>query len=134
MAEHLSDVRGWLTKADHHRRVVRLLADYSPDMTDMVCAHAQQWAEAALKAVLVHHQIYFPRTHSVAALVSLCQAFLRELEVTPADAALLDQFGEQALEPADRHELTLAQAGASVAAAERVWHVAMGQVPPATHP
>ena len=53
-------------------------------MTEMLCFHAQQAAEKALKAVLVHlgHQV--PYTHDLAQLVTRLQA---DLEVPPAVTA-----------------------------------------------
>lgn len=38
---------------------------------EQLCFHAQQAAEKALKAVLVHRGVEFPRTHSIAALLDL---------------------------------------------------------------
>jgi HEPN domain-containing protein len=37
----------------------------------MLCFHAQQAAEKAVKAVLIHHGVEFPRTHSIARLMDL---------------------------------------------------------------
>ena len=36
-----------------------------------LCCHAQQAAEKALKAVLIHREIEFPRTHAIAALLDM---------------------------------------------------------------
>jgi HEPN domain-containing protein len=38
---------------------------------ETLCFHAQQAVERAIKAVLVHHGVGFPRTHSIERLIDL---------------------------------------------------------------
>lgn len=67
-------------------RVARADLDIAtePDVTDpfalgLRCYHAQQAAEKALKAVLVHHDAEVPRTHILADLLAL----LHDVETVP---------------------------------------------------
>lgn len=46
----------------------RALADV---LYEDLCFHAQQAAEKAIKAVLVHRQVAFPRTHAIVDLLTL---------------------------------------------------------------
>ena len=62
----------WLSRA----RSDLVLAQMTEDqrlLPEILAFHAQQAAEKALKALLVHHQVEFPRTHVIALLVNLCE-------------------------------------------------------------
>ncbi|MDY7030811.1 MAG: HEPN domain-containing protein, partial [Thermodesulfobacteriota bacterium] len=57
---------------------------FAEPITDTVCFHCQQTVEKYLKAFLVYHQIYFPKTHRIMDLLELCatkdSSFKVELE------------------------------------------------------
>ncbi|MEO7913151.1 MAG: HEPN domain-containing protein, partial [Roseiflexaceae bacterium] len=64
-------VAQWLGRA----RSYLILAGMTEDerlLPEILAFHAQQAAEKALKALLVHHQVEFPRTHVIALLINLC--------------------------------------------------------------
>src|SRR5215210_9139023 len=62
----------WIEKAegDFHTAAREAVAKDSPN-PDAVCFHAQQCAEKYLKALLVEHSIYFPKTHDLLVLLEL---------------------------------------------------------------
>ena len=65
------DAHEWLRRA--RSNFARSAADPAhPDiLLEDLCFDAQQAAEKAIKAVLVHRRIRFPRTHAIADLLSL---------------------------------------------------------------
>ncbi len=63
--------RGWLDKADDDLRVAGLILSGEIGVEWAACFHAQQAAEKALKGLLVHLSIDFPKSHSLERLVAL---------------------------------------------------------------
>ncbi len=102
---------------------VATLTDDERIAPEIVAFHAQQAAEKVLKALLVQRQIDFPRTHSIGALLALCEeaGFVGAREL--ADAGSLTRYavasrypGEE--EPVSRQE---AKEAATLAAQVFVW-------------
>jgi HEPN domain-containing protein len=84
-----TDPREWLRRAVSN--LVRARADRpSPDVLyDDLCFDAQQAAEKAIKAVLVHRSIDFPKTHDIGRLLTLAtQAGVPATDDLQAAAAL----------------------------------------------
>jgi len=115
-------VAEWLRWA-HADMTVATLTDDERIAPEIVAFHAQQAAEKVLKALLVHRQIDFPRTHSIGALLALCQeaGFTGAQEL--ADASSLTRYavatrypGEE--EPVSRQE---AREAATLAAQVLAW-------------
>ena len=52
----------WLAKAKNDLITARTMLDTDPPITDIVCFHAQQCAEKALKAFLVVADIHVEKT------------------------------------------------------------------------
>ncbi|MDY7101038.1 MAG: HEPN domain-containing protein [Actinomycetota bacterium] len=61
----------WLDKADDGLRVARVILAGGIGAEWAACFHAQQAAEKALKALLVHLGIDFPKSHSLGRLSAL---------------------------------------------------------------
>ena len=81
---------GWLSKADDDLRVAEVILSGEIGVEWAACFHAQQAAEKALKGVLVHLGIDFPRSHSLDRLVALMPSDAAEnfdldalIELTP---------------------------------------------------
>ena len=62
---------GWLSKSDDDLRVAEVILHGEIGVEWAACFHAQQAAEKALKSVLVHLGIDFPKSHSLDRLVAL---------------------------------------------------------------
>ncbi|MCK9461786.1 MAG: HEPN domain-containing protein [Proteobacteria bacterium] len=75
-------VAGWMAKAESDLRA--LAASLSADALDAACFHAQQAAEKALKAYLIHAGVEFPFTHNLSKLAALVAS------IDPALAHLAD--------------------------------------------
>ncbi len=66
-------VLGWLAKAEDDLRVARLLIAEENRLYAAGVYHCQQVAEKVLKAWLTCHDIVFPKTHDLEALLHLCR-------------------------------------------------------------
>jgi HEPN domain-containing protein len=80
----------WLSKADDDLRVAEVVLSGEIGVEWAACFHAQQAAEKALKGVLVHLGIDFPKSHSLDRLVALMPSDVAErfdldalIELTP---------------------------------------------------
>lgn len=63
----------WLRHADEDLRLARHAFKLKTSIPyKLIAYHAQQCAEKCLKAYLVFHDIDFPFTHNISALVELC--------------------------------------------------------------
>jgi len=72
MRSALERARGLVRKSDHDFAIARLGLRHQ-EVLDMVCFHLQQGLEKLLKAVLECHEIEYPPTHSLVALLDLAQ-------------------------------------------------------------
>lgn len=93
------DPREWLSRAKSNltraKGGVELAGVYLEDL----CFDAQQAAEKALKAVLLHRKIPFPYVHDLAELVTLLQQTVGALPVAITDAARLTRFAVETRYP-----------------------------------
>lgn len=118
MAKH-SDPRGWLRFAHDDLAAARVLLTDEALPARMACFHAQQAAEKALKASLVHAAIQFRKTHDLVVLVALQPELVRS-EVSEIDLQGLQQWAVDARYPADLPDITSREAAAVVAIADRI--------------
>jgi HEPN domain-containing protein len=58
----------------------------------MVCYHAQQTVEKVLKALLVEHEIDFPRTHNILDLRNAVKSLGYKIRLTDGDAIFLNSI------------------------------------------
>ena len=65
-------VNKWIKKAENDILTAERELLFEDPITQTICFHCQQAAEKYLKAFLVHHQIYFPKTHRIMELLELC--------------------------------------------------------------
>ena len=68
-------VQEWLGKADSDLLAARVLLGAELPGYDAVAFHSQQAAEKLLKALLVRHQVEFPKTHDLGELMLLLKPF-----------------------------------------------------------
>ncbi|MEZ4662725.1 MAG: HEPN domain-containing protein [Caldilineaceae bacterium] len=72
----------WLSKAeDDFATSERELRARKRPNYDGACFHAQQMAEKYLKGLLQKHEILFPKTHNLVALLELCLPVESSLEL-----------------------------------------------------
>lgn len=68
----------------------------SPGQFHNACFHAQQAAEKNLKAVLIRHELAYPKTHDIGALVDLVRTVVPLFPQYALEAETLTQFGVEA--------------------------------------
>ncbi|MGK2886649.1 MAG: HEPN domain-containing protein [Rhodococcus sp. (in: high G+C Gram-positive bacteria)] len=69
-----STARSWIEKADDDLAIAKLVLNSDIGVEWAACFHAQQAAEKAVKAVLVHRGIDFPKSHRLDLLAGLLPA------------------------------------------------------------
>lgn len=84
------------------------------------CFHAQQCAEKALKGLLSHKGIAFPRTHVLEALLDLLKASATTLPPEVDESFVLTQYAVQTRYPGEWESVTRQEARSALDLAERV--------------
>jgi HEPN domain-containing protein len=93
-ADKLDIVKSWFRKAENDLINAEYTMTMSNPPCDTVCFHAGQCAEKYLKGFLTHHQIEFPRTHSIDNLIGLCKQAATAIETELGDTAeILSSYG-----------------------------------------
>ena len=112
-------VREWLRKAATDLGVARHLLEQS-SFYSAVGFHAQQAVEKYLKALLVHHQIEFPKTHNIDLLLDLAAPADQTLVDALRQASVLTQYGVEIRYPGDAPDVSEDEAGEAVSLAAKV--------------
>jgi HEPN domain-containing protein len=99
----------WLRHARSDLALASTVGPVGDILAETLCFHAQQATEKALKAVLVHKGIEFPRTHSLRLLVDMLPQAIRtdpvlESAVGLTDYAVTTRYPGET-EPVDQAEL-----------------------------
>jgi HEPN domain-containing protein len=94
-------VREWLEKAGRDLAAGSHLLTGEGGFPESVAFHAQQAAEKYLKALLVWHQVEFPRTHDIARLLELIAPVDADLAAGLDEAASLTPYGVDYRYPGD---------------------------------
>jgi HEPN domain-containing protein len=113
-------VRQWLAKAEEDLGVAEYLVSENTEYFSAAGFHAQQAAEKFLKAVLVHHQIEFPKTHDLAGLLDLISRADPDLALALGDVIGLNIYAVEARYPGDSLEITGAEAQNALSLANKV--------------
>lgn len=119
----------WLAYAGSDLKLA-MTAD-SPDiMKEMLCFHAQQAAEKAIKAVLIKENIGFPRTHNLRILLDKLPHQIK-VSADVEDAAVLTEYAVSARYPGDLEEVTEEEYREALMLAQRVldWATKIIQLP-----
>lgn len=107
-------LRQWLLKAEEDFAVAEHLLSESTPYVGTVGFHAQQAAEKFLKAVLVHYQVEFPKTHDLGKLLDLIAPVNAPLADCLRGATALNPLGATMRYPSDLPELTAQDARTAV--------------------
>jgi HEPN domain-containing protein len=113
-------LRQWVQKAENDltsAAQVLKLGQFSP--ADTVCYHAQQCVEKYLKALLINHNLDFPKTHNIAVLIALLPVQARP-EISLKDQGRLTEYATTARYPGDYDPLTVSEARTAVKLARRI--------------
>jgi HEPN domain-containing protein len=112
-------VTGWLTKAEEDLAAARLILGGSLSSWDTSSFHSQQAAEKAIKAVLVRHQINFPKSHDIGELLQLAEPCAPGISADLADAQILTPYAVDTRYPGTE-PVSKAEAARHVDLADRV--------------
>ena len=113
-------VRQWVAKAESDFGLAQRLVSESSPYLDAIGFHAQQAAEKYLKALLVQHQIEFPKTHNLGGLLDLVSAIDASLATSLRDVTALTPYGVDVRYPGDVPEMTAEVAAQTLALAAKV--------------
>jgi len=92
--------REWVTKAESDYKTAAHLLQSGTDFVEGTAFHSQQAAEKYLKAFLVWHQIEFPKTHDIQALLRLAGTVDDEIPQILEEAVTLTPYGLNIVTPA----------------------------------
>jgi len=111
---------GWLRKAETDRGVAEHLLSEGTVFPDAIAFHAQQAAEKHLKALLVWHEVDFPKTHDLGLLLDLVQTVDAPLAEALRDVIGLTPYGVGWRYPSDRPDVTAEEARGAAQLAGKV--------------
>ena len=84
----------WVKKAeDNYISALTLARRHRNPVPDVICNQCQQCAEKYLKALLVRHQIDFPKTHDLIQLKDLVNRVDSDVQLIHSDLATLNPYG-----------------------------------------
>jgi len=112
--------QGWLIKAEEDFRVAEHLMKHDAPFFTAIGFHAQQATEKYLKALLVHYQLEFPKTHNLGELLDIVALRNASLADSLRDVTLLNPFGVDVRYPDDMLQSTRSDAERALALATKV--------------
>ena len=112
--------REWIRKAESDFKTAALLLKSSPDLTEGMAFHSQQAAEKYLKAFLVWHQIEFPKTHDIEALLKLAGKMDDKIPEILRETIILTPYGVDYRYPGEYPEVSRSDAERALRLADRV--------------
>jgi HEPN domain-containing protein len=95
----------WLEKAAADFGAAEQLRAQSGRFREIIAFHCQQAAEKYLKALLVRHQIEFPKTHDIAKLLDRLATVNPSIAESLRDADALTPFGVEVRYPSEAPEV-----------------------------
>jgi HEPN domain-containing protein len=112
-------VRQWIAKADQDLAAAEILLENGVRLQPVIAFHAQQAVEKYLKAILVRHQVYFPKTHDIGTVLGLVARCEPATAAALQDATLLTPFGVEIRYPGDMPEVVAGEETQAVEIARR---------------
>lgn len=99
-------VHSWLKKSQDDLDVAELLLGQRSHLLDAIGFHAQQAAEKCMKALLVRHQVEFPKTHNLGEILDLVARVNPDLARSLRSATALNPYGVETRYPGDLPDMT----------------------------
>jgi HEPN domain-containing protein len=112
--------REWIRKAESDFKTAAHLLKSSPDLAEGTSFHSQQAAEKYLKAFLVWHQIEFPKTHDIEALLQLAGKMDDKIPEILREAIILTPYGVDYRYPGEYPEVSRSDAERALRLADHV--------------
>lgn len=123
------EIGHWTEKAEHDFMAAEHAMELAEEgLTDIVCFHCQQCAEKYLKALLLHRDMAFPKTHDLRLLLDLVSTQvslgLRREQVIP-----LNRYAIEGRYPGDWEPITTSDARRALEMAQAVRQAVLRQLP-----
>ena len=125
------EVRGWLLRAAEDLRAGRHDLTASPPLLNDVAFHAQQCAEKAMKAYLVHREHSFRKTHNLTELGGAVARLEPSLADLMRSASLMTEFAWRFRYPGELATVSQDDAVRALDTAESVFVAVVGALPTA---
>jgi len=113
-------VLAWMQHARSDFQLGRVALRARDILPEGACFHAQQSAEKALKALLLHRDIPFPRTHSIEVLLDLLKAGEISIPNGVDEAFVLSEYAIQTRYPGEWEPVTKSEARRAIEQARLV--------------
>jgi HEPN domain-containing protein len=114
------DPRGWLNWARSSLTKARSASEIPEICLEDLCFDAQQAAEKAIKAVLIHLGVRFPYVHDLGQLLTLVEQAGQEVSDAIKQAASLSDYAVETRYPGLSEPVTWPEYEEAVAIAEKV--------------
>ena len=121
-------VREWQAKARNDLHALTLLLRHRDAPADVVCFHAQQAVEKAIKTVLVANGLEPERTHDLVRLLESVEPFVPALASEEDALADLSEHAVRSRYPGHPRPPTLRQAVAAAVTARRIFAAVVAYV------
>ncbi len=112
------DPREWLNRA--RSNLIRAKSQIPKVYLEDLCFDAQQAAEKAIKALLIHLEVRFPYTHDLAELLTLVEQAGQHIPEKVKRAAILSDYAVETRYPGPAEPVTQEEYEEAVAIAEEV--------------
>ena len=126
--------RQWLRKGMKDLASAKRLLGGGEEFAYGAAFYAQQATEKFLKAVLVWHQVEFPKTHDIGRLLDLVRRKDEVLAELAREAAALTPYAVDVRYPGEIPEPALDEANAAVQLAESARRAVLSRLPPDVRP
>jgi HEPN domain-containing protein len=113
------DAAEWLRHAESDLTYAKLGEVQPAILRNQVAFHAEQAAEKAFKAVLVHAAVEFPRTHDLQSLLLLLRNNGISMQPEIEQASALTRFAVEARYPGDIEPITQEEVALAIEMAKR---------------
>lgn len=120
-SKNLFSAKDWLDHAGSDLKMAKIGMEFDV-FPSQICFHAQQAAEKALKAVLLHLKIDFPFVHDLEQLLTILE---NEKIIIPdeiSNIGILTPYAVETRYPGDWGEITAADIAAAIDLAEKTVH------------
>lgn len=124
------EVRGWLARASEDLRAGRHDLTALPPLANDAAFHAQQCAEKAMKALLVHGERPFRKTHNLTELGAAASKIAPDLVEVLREASLLTEFAWRFRYPGGGTGIADSDASRALGVAERTLNAVLEALPP----
>ena len=118
----------WLKKAASDLDAAENLGEAGGRFGEIIACHRQQAAEKYLKALLVRHQVEFPKTHDMAKLLDRIVTVDASLADSLRHVEVLTPFGAEVRYPSDAPEILHGAENAVIDVARRTRDTVMASL------